>query len=73
MAFSASVRDSAVAEMNITPLVDVMLVLLGDLHGFRAAGLAAFERKPAAKRPGVNTQAAAAAAECRSGRILSPG
>ena len=28
MAFSASVRDSAVAEMNITPLVDVMLVLL---------------------------------------------
>ena len=28
MAFSATVRDSAVAEMNITPLVDVMLVLL---------------------------------------------
>ena len=28
MAFSASVRDSRVAEMNITPLVDVMLVLL---------------------------------------------
>lgn len=28
MAFSASVRDSMVAEMNITPLVDVMLVLL---------------------------------------------
>jgi biopolymer transport protein ExbD len=28
MAFSASVRDSAVAEINITPLVDVMLVLL---------------------------------------------
>lgn len=28
MAFSVSVRDSAVAEMNITPLVDVMLVLL---------------------------------------------
>ena len=28
MAFSASVRDSAVSEMNITPLVDVMLVLL---------------------------------------------
>ena len=28
MAFSAAVRDSAVAEMNITPLVDVMLVLL---------------------------------------------
>lgn len=28
MAFSASVRDSALAEINITPLVDVMLVLL---------------------------------------------
>jgi biopolymer transport protein ExbD len=28
MAFSATARDSAVAEMNITPLVDVMLVLL---------------------------------------------
>lgn len=28
MAFSASVRDPMVAEMNITPLVDVMLVLL---------------------------------------------
>jgi biopolymer transport protein ExbD len=28
MAFSASARDSMVAEMNITPLVDVMLVLL---------------------------------------------
>lgn len=28
MAFSASVRDNAVAEINITPLVDVMLVLL---------------------------------------------
>lgn len=28
MAFSASVRDSVVAEINITPLVDVMLVLL---------------------------------------------
>ncbi len=28
MAFSVSVRDSMVAEMNITPLVDVMLVLL---------------------------------------------
>ena len=28
MAFSAAARDSAVAEMNITPLVDVMLVLL---------------------------------------------
>jgi len=28
MAFSASVRDWMVAEMNITPLVDVMLVLL---------------------------------------------
>jgi len=28
MAFSAPARDSAVAEMNITPLVDVMLVLL---------------------------------------------
>ncbi|MEO8365162.1 MAG: biopolymer transporter ExbD [Pseudoxanthomonas sp.] len=28
MAFSISVRDSRVAEMNITPLVDVMLVLL---------------------------------------------
>ncbi len=28
MAFSASARDSAVAEINITPLVDVMLVLL---------------------------------------------
>lgn len=28
MAFSATVRDSLVAEMNITPLVDVMLVLL---------------------------------------------
>ena len=28
MAFSASVRDSAVSEINITPLVDVMLVLL---------------------------------------------
>ena len=28
MAFSTSVRDSMVAEMNITPLVDVMLVLL---------------------------------------------
>jgi biopolymer transport protein ExbD len=28
MAFSASVRDSAIAEINITPLVDVMLVLL---------------------------------------------
>ena len=28
MAFSASVRDSRVAGMNITPLVDVMLVLL---------------------------------------------
>jgi len=28
MAFSATVRDSVVAEMNITPLVDVMLVLL---------------------------------------------
>ena len=28
MAFSAPVRDSAVSEMNITPLVDVMLVLL---------------------------------------------
>ncbi|MEO6102816.1 MAG: biopolymer transporter ExbD [Pseudoxanthomonas sp.] len=28
MAFSASVRDSMVSEMNITPLVDVMLVLL---------------------------------------------
>ena len=27
MAFSASVRDNAVAEINITPLVDVMLVL----------------------------------------------
>ena len=28
MAFSNSVRSSMVAEMNITPLVDVMLVLL---------------------------------------------
>ena len=28
MAFSATARDSVVAEMNITPLVDVMLVLL---------------------------------------------
>ena len=28
MAFSAPARDSVVAEMNITPLVDVMLVLL---------------------------------------------
>lgn len=28
MAFSTAVRDSAVAEINITPLVDVMLVLL---------------------------------------------
>ena len=28
MSYSATVRDSAVAEMNITPLVDVMLVLL---------------------------------------------
>ncbi len=28
MAFSAAARDSVVAEMNITPLVDVMLVLL---------------------------------------------
>ena len=28
MAFSASARDSMVAEMNITPLVDVLLVLL---------------------------------------------
>ena len=28
MAFSATARDSAVAERNITPLVDVMLVLL---------------------------------------------
>jgi len=28
MAFSASVRGPAVAEINITPLVDVMLVLL---------------------------------------------
>ena len=28
MAFSASVRDSAVSDINITPLVDVMLVLL---------------------------------------------
>ncbi|MGH8060609.1 MAG: ExbD/TolR family protein [Pseudoxanthomonas sp.] len=28
MAFSASARDSMVSEMNITPLVDVMLVLL---------------------------------------------
>ena len=28
MAFSASARDSIVAEMNITPLVDVLLVLL---------------------------------------------
>jgi biopolymer transport protein ExbD len=28
MAFSAPVRDSAVAEINITPLVDVLLVLL---------------------------------------------
>ncbi|MET0582061.1 MAG: biopolymer transporter ExbD, partial [Pseudoxanthomonas sp.] len=28
MAFSATARGSAVAEMNITPLVDVMLVLL---------------------------------------------
>lgn len=28
MALSASARDSMVAEMNITPLVDVMLVLL---------------------------------------------
>lgn len=28
MAFSASTRDSMVSEMNITPLVDVMLVLL---------------------------------------------
>lgn len=28
MAFSATVRNSIVAEMNITPLVDVMLVLL---------------------------------------------
>lgn len=28
MAFSAAVRESPVAEMNITPLVDVMLVLL---------------------------------------------
>ena len=28
MAFSVSMQDNAVAEMNITPLVDVMLVLL---------------------------------------------
>ena len=28
MSYSATVRDFAVAEMNITPLVDVMLVLL---------------------------------------------
>jgi len=28
MAFSATARNSVVAEMNITPLVDVMLVLL---------------------------------------------
>jgi biopolymer transport protein ExbD len=28
MAFSVSARDSMVSEMNITPLVDVMLVLL---------------------------------------------
>lgn len=28
MAFSTAVRDSAVAEINITPLIDVMLVLL---------------------------------------------
>ena len=28
MAFSSSVRDPAIAEMNMTPLVDVMLVLL---------------------------------------------
>jgi biopolymer transport protein ExbD len=28
MAFSAQARDGVVAEMNITPLVDVMLVLL---------------------------------------------
>lgn len=28
MAFSAPVRDSAVSDINITPLVDVMLVLL---------------------------------------------
>lgn len=28
MAFSASVRDALVAKINITPLVDVMLVLL---------------------------------------------
>ena len=28
MAFAATARDSGVAEMNITPLVDVMLVLL---------------------------------------------
>lgn len=28
MAFSATVRPSALAEMNVTPLVDVMLVLL---------------------------------------------
>lgn len=28
MAFANSVRDSAVAQINITPLVDVMLVLL---------------------------------------------
>lgn len=28
MAFSASARPSALAEMNVTPLVDVMLVLL---------------------------------------------
>lgn len=28
MAFSATARDSVVAEINITPLVDVMLVLL---------------------------------------------
>jgi biopolymer transport protein ExbD len=28
MAFSAAAQDSVVAEMNITPLVDVMLVLL---------------------------------------------
>jgi biopolymer transport protein ExbD len=28
MAFAATARDSVVAEMNITPLVDVMLVLL---------------------------------------------
>ena len=36
MAYSATSQDRALAAINITPLVDVMLVAAGDLHDRRA-------------------------------------